>query len=967
MEPAKISFLFGQVPAWADPEDPDHQAALLSELVDEDDPESAAQVAVYLVLANQVMVGEPPEVWETAQRLLGLGLDRKDVLGQMAMVLEYEIMDGLDGGADDDGADDDGADDDGAGDDGADSNAAYMAGLATLPIPRPTKVSEAILAIVRELQPIDDDELLAKVSAAVDVPVGQLLHTSLMERVLDDLLNDEVLVYLTDDRVVEPATFCSGAILTHRLSDAEVVGDYIEIGADVCFAEPEAREGPGGEEIVEAWRDGPGLVWEMAKGLEGLPAGTMVAAKSTNGGKLVQVGVLEVAPPVDDAVVSAVLGVYELMTAETELPVSTQELVLEILANDRRFFDQPRAPLSEVVEACGLERRGNKVADGPQVWRNARHIRQLSRVLRRHRHERAERVLKVLQLANSGEWDDVGKLREAMATMKEYSGVAEGVAEELVGGAPDDDDGFMEDDAEPVEPFATRLLEVARTPSEKAVAHWLLARAAESGGNLLAAEARLHLAVETGAGWPPAVDRLAWYLSDKGEAAEAAQLWRSIGANRAERELMAAEEFAQRPGNKLGRNEPCWCGSGRKYKLCHLGEPMTAPLPDRVGWLATKAISYLKRHTSRAAPDILVVGQARVDGDTSEDWTTRAFADPLTLDLVLTEGGWFERFLAERGSILPADEAILATTWAMVDRTIYEVVTARPGHSVTVNDLRSAEEIEVRERSFSHQAVPGQMVCARAVPDGEGHQFVGAVFEVRAGTEAGLLDILDEGDPEAIAAWVARSERPPVMNTREGEAVVFCQAVLDVPDPDTAPQILDGLYEASETGTTWREMFQLNEDDRILRATLHLDGPRLKVDTTSEERMDRVLATLKGAIPRLKVVSDDRQPLDLAEMRRSIDAGEVAGADPLAGGAPPSPIAVPADVREHFQDMFERRWCDEEVPALAGLTPRQAAADPSRRESLERLLSEFERMDANLPEDGITMRPARLREMLGLV
>ena len=22
---------------------------------------------------------------------------------------------------------------------------------------------------------------------------------------------------------------------------------------------------------------------------------------------------------------------------------------------------------------------------------------------------------------------------------------------------------------------------------------------------------------------------------------------------------------------QLGRNEPCWCGSGRKYKACHLG------------------------------------------------------------------------------------------------------------------------------------------------------------------------------------------------------------------------------------------------------------------------------------------------------------------------------------------------------------------------------------------------------------
>jgi SEC-C motif len=26
------------------------------------------------------------------------------------------------------------------------------------------------------------------------------------------------------------------------------------------------------------------------------------------------------------------------------------------------------------------------------------------------------------------------------------------------------------------------------------------------------------------------------------------------------------------PNRKLGRNDPCWCGSGKKYKNCHLRE-----------------------------------------------------------------------------------------------------------------------------------------------------------------------------------------------------------------------------------------------------------------------------------------------------------------------------------------------------------------------------------------------------------
>ena len=33
--------------------------------------------------------------------------------------------------------------------------------------------------------------------------------------------------------------------------------------------------------------------------------------------------------------------------------------------------------------------------------------------------------------------------------------------------------------------------------------------------------------------------------------------------------LAAARKRAQQQGPKLGRNDPCWCGSGLKYKKCH--------------------------------------------------------------------------------------------------------------------------------------------------------------------------------------------------------------------------------------------------------------------------------------------------------------------------------------------------------------------------------------------------------------
>ena len=64
---------------------------------------------------------------------------------------------------------------------------------------------------------------------------------------------------------------------------------------------------------------------------------------------------------------------------------------------------------------------------------------------------------------------------------------------------------------------------------------------------------------------------------------------------------------------------------------------------------------------------------------------------------------------------------------------------------------------------------------------------------------------------------------------------------------------------------------------------------------------------------------------------------------------------------EQFTIGYEQRWLDDEVPALGGLTPRQAAADPIGRRDLERLLSQ-------MPDDAQPgeMSAARLRAALGI-
>ena len=69
---------------------------------------------------------------------------------------------------------------------------------------------------------------------------------------------------------------------------------------------------------------------------------------------------------------------------------------------------------------------------------------------------------------------------------------------------------------------------------------------------------------------------------------------------------------------------------------------------------------------------------------------------------------------------------------------------------------------------------------------------------------------------------------------------------------------------------------------------------------------------------------------------------------PSPTGEPPTNELDPDDpevaaVLSEMARQYERAWLDDAIPALAGHTPREAAADPTRRPDLIRLLDSFPR------------------------
>ncbi|WP_300007740.1 SEC-C domain-containing protein [Pseudonocardia sp.] len=708
------------------------------------------------------------------------------------------------------------------------------------PVPRPAaeEVAAAYLEAVRRHVAIGADELEAQLAGRFGLAVDDDLILEAADEVSEDPYSECTL--LAGDVLVHAPGLMSGAVLTHRLSAGEQAGGFLVVDTDLAgflrVSGPTVAEEP--LEVDE--HDGH-LVWIGDEDwFADLPAGALLAVRVTLDGA-VTLDPLDADPAVPPGLLERLRDRYEAELAEPGLPVPAEALLLGVRLADRDAFGEPVPPLEDLATAAGLERRGDEFAHAEPVWAAGAEARRHARLIARlGPGGEATVALEALDLLEDPDVDAAG-LRRALDLLVAPDAV-EAVTEELLG--PDDDPAALV-------AVADRLVAVAGRATRAAVARWMATVAAERDGRVLDAESHLRAACVDAPGWEFVEDRLAWYEADRGDAAAATGRWRAIGVAGDHPDLAFAARFAAGSGPEPGRNDPCRCGSGRKYKQCHLGRAATAPLPERADWLWRKSVAYLERY-GRAAEETMIdcaLARAGAGGDLEQ-----AITDPLTVDVVLHEQGWFARFLRDRGPLLPDDEALLGASWTAVDRTVYEVLAVRPGEGFDLRDLRTGDTPTVTERTTSRTVPAGTRLCARVAPDGgAGHRFVGGVLEVPPGREGGLLALLEEGTGEDLLGWAAARDAPPRPLGPAGADLRECVARLQV--ADGAADVLDVEY--TPAGDGW---VRLDADDRVL-AALELADDVLIVRTLTAPRMDDVLADLRVVLPEGRVLSDERSPV----------------------------------------------------------------------------------------------------------
>ncbi|MBX0329935.1 SEC-C domain-containing protein [Oscillochloris sp. ZM17-4] len=182
---------------------------------------------------------------------------------------------------------------------------------------------------------------------------------------------------------------------------------------------------------------------------------------------------------------------------------------------------------------------------------------------------------------------------------------------------------------------------------------------------------------------------------------------------------------------KLGRNDPCHCGSGRKYKDCHL--PIEEAARGEQLRLRQAQDSLLPKiiEAAQSVPDQFPPAFARfwqekyaveqmAELDEIEDRGAERFLTWFAFDFRQADGrtllGQLDDAADTGGFDVDPSERKLLALWREVRLRPYVVDGVRKGKGLSLHDLLSGAAYEVADYNASKRLIPGEVVVGHLTP-----------------------------------------------------------------------------------------------------------------------------------------------------------------------------------------------------------------------------------------------------------
>lgn len=465
-------------------------------------------------------------------------------------------------------------------------------------------------------------------------------------------------------------------------------------------------------------------------------------------------------------------------------------------------------------------------------------------------------------------------------------------------------------------------------------------------------------------------------------------------------------------GPKVGRNDPCPCGSGKKYKKCCLGKEATMRPPAPETMMGTAEQAWIRRILAYAwqprfrwamqAARVLFFGTPTgAPPSPSNDGNAQqgGFMDWFVHDYRAGEGVTIvEAFLREE-KLSPTEREI---TRDALDAfiSLYEVQAVHPDTAtIETKDLVTGERLAVRDVAGARQLVKWDVLGARVFRVEGILRFSGVVHPLPRTALTEIVGYFTDRwksyrEEKPGASWKAFMKArghlfhqyvrrmadtpppPPNFVTSERHEVVFCKAIYDVND---FPGVLLRLKDAFDFHLQSEEPEEV-QFDWLKRGDSTFLVPEAVPEAVGERKGVSVVETYFGRNKgpgrvvlgnctvterrlTLETRSEERLTAGKGRLEKilgacvrfrmdSLQSVEAALSEPRE----PSPKQAPppggeAVMREYLTRHYEK-WLYDSIPALDGKTPMEMVALPGGRERVAELLKGIENDQEKQRRDG---------------
>jgi hypothetical protein len=432
---------------------------------------------------------------------------------------------------------------------------------------------------------------------------------------------------------------------------------------------------------------------------------------------------------------------------------------------------------------------------------------------------------------------------------------------------------------------------------------------------------------------------------------------------------------------KIGRNDPCPCGSGKKYKQCCGGIRQVTPGEDEkphdgavgraIDWLMSRhrkaAVAALNSFFTDDLSDDEHAALSQLDHDTLQAMELNGMEWLLAEGDILIRG---EKKLVSEilagpgGPLMSVEQRRWIAQLAARPLRLYIITDVLPGRQTTLCDAIKIKEVPVTviEKSGSQTLKVGTYLGCRVMRVDERYELSGAVYPFSKLAASDILTALKAGDrkfkkqQDEHARYISRTIRqkwtdqylkptpwPTVMDAHSGEPILLITDHYRVEDWLALSHSLSAQQDVEgDRKTGWLRFIDCNDDERRTIAAINIE--------TKSDRISIFYKTQTYAVNGKSWFEKIAENAVTFVTREISDLkGMMSRRDKNCAMSPPSPTPVSEFSPEVAEQIIEqtlhrmyKNWAVEAIPALGGKTPLQAMKTPTGLERVKGLIRSYE-------------------------